>query len=256
MMPGSMEDSKKGEREYYRRLGPEGLRHGLGKPYSDHDCNIHLAYLTAIFQLLPPPPARLVEFGCGPGWLCLLLARRGYDVQGVDIAPDAIEAARRAAADAGVGRLTYDVADYEAFATTVPADAAIFYHALHHAEDPALALRCAAQSLKPGGMLIAVEPGYGHHATAQSQEVISRYGVHENDMPGRRIVALGRAAGFSRDLRLPCPWSAMRQLYRPGYSRADSSRELRGKFLLGVGRLLRHVIRHRRQERELVVLWK
>jgi len=37
-------------------------------------------------RYLPKPGADIVEFGCGNGWLCQLLAERGYQVTGVDIA--------------------------------------------------------------------------------------------------------------------------------------------------------------------------
>ena len=37
---------------------------------------------------LPPAPVRIVDFGCGQGTQALRLARRGYDVTGVDASAD------------------------------------------------------------------------------------------------------------------------------------------------------------------------
>src|SRR5690606_21679071 len=132
----------------------------------------------------------------------------------------------------GLVNLTYSVDDYESFSPGLPADAVLFYDSLHHAEEPALAVRGAAASLKPGGMMIAFEPGDGHHDTDRAKELIAEFGVHENDMPARRIIALGRAAGMSRHLCLPFPWTTFRHLYRPGYANGTSSGDLRGKYRL------------------------
>ncbi|MCF3652207.1 class I SAM-dependent methyltransferase [Synoicihabitans lomoniglobus] len=253
--PSLPPDPKQGEREYYARIGEEGLAHALGKPFSDDACNVNLANVAALFQLLPPPPARLVEFGCGVGWLTLLLARRGYPVHGVDIAPEAIDAANAARDRAGLDHLTYALADYEEFDGGGTYDVAYFYDALHHAEDAALAVRCAARALKPGGMLIAFEPGDGHHDTPEAREVVAKFGVHENDMPARQIIALAEAAGFDRHLRLPFPWDTFRHIYRSSYAGATDSRELRGKYWLGLGRLIRRAI-GRQDDHSIVVSWK
>src|SRR6184192_511686 len=48
------------------------------------------------------PPARLLDLPSGLGRHALALARRGYRVTGIDIAPEAVEAARREAREMGV----------------------------------------------------------------------------------------------------------------------------------------------------------
>src|SRR5215217_7899512 len=87
-------DPKKGEREYFARIGEAGIAHSLRKPFSDEYCSFNLSSLDALFHFLAPPPAQLIEFGCGVGWLSAFLAQRGYEVTGVDISPDAIAAAK------------------------------------------------------------------------------------------------------------------------------------------------------------------
>ncbi len=44
--------------------------------------------------LIPPPPAKLIDLGCGEGYNAMAMARRGYDVTGVDISPTIISNAQ------------------------------------------------------------------------------------------------------------------------------------------------------------------
>jgi SAM-dependent methyltransferase len=248
-------DPKKGEREYFARIGPVGLAHSTGKPFSDEHCEVNLANMTALFHLLGSPPGRIVEFGCGVGWLSLFLARRGYTVTGVDNAPEAIAAAiaeRDARQIAGVEFL---IADYEEFTAPAPFDCALFYDSLHHAEDERAALRCAFRSLRPGGVLVAFEPGHGHSTTDASVRAIREFGVHEKDMPAAHIVRLGREAGFRRHVYFPRPNEVVRRLYRPAYERATDQTDTFFRYVLGKLRVIRFMFHHRRKA-PFVALWK
>lgn len=49
-----------------------------------------------------PPYGRVLDLGCGTGVWSLRLARRGWDVTGIDIVPKAVRAARKRARNAGV----------------------------------------------------------------------------------------------------------------------------------------------------------
>ncbi|MEW6580426.1 MAG: methyltransferase domain-containing protein [Chloroflexota bacterium] len=58
------------------------------------------------------PPGRALDLGCGTGTTSLYLAGRGWDVVGVDFAPNAIWRARRKARRAGLaGRAVFTSAD-------------------------------------------------------------------------------------------------------------------------------------------------
>jgi SAM-dependent methyltransferase len=50
-------------------------------------------------RLLGGPPARILDAGCGTGRVAIELARRGYEVQGVDRDPQMLAVARRKAPD-------------------------------------------------------------------------------------------------------------------------------------------------------------
>lgn len=186
--------AKQHEIAYAERMNPG---HAANKPFSDQYCGPNLIRIGTIMTLLPPAPARVLDLGCGTGWTSLFLARAGYQVVGVDIAPEMIRIAEDLRDAAGLTNLTFRVSDYEHLGYRDQFDAALFFDALHHAEDEALALRCAHAALKPGGVCVADEPGAGHAAADGSRAAVAEYGVTEKDMPPEYVVRLGRAAGFT-----------------------------------------------------------
>ena len=94
-------------------------------------------------QELPPPPARLLEVGCGSGELAWALADDGYDLVALD--PNAPEGA--------IFRQT----KLEEFIDERPFDAALASLALHHVDDLDVALNKLRSLLVPGAPLIVRE---------------------------------------------------------------------------------------------------
>jgi SAM-dependent methyltransferase len=76
------------------------------------------------------PPGRVLDLGCGEGWLARALAARGIEVTGVDASAPLIDAARRAmTANGGLGgRSTFVVLGYDELAAA-PAKAGTGYGA-------------------------------------------------------------------------------------------------------------------------------
>ena len=250
----SAADPKLGEREYFARIGEAGRRHAARKPFSDDCCADYLIKTGAYLLLMPPAPARVVEFGCGTGWLSLILAERGYDVTGVDISPDAIAIAEQLRVEREIPNTRFQVADYEEVRIDPPADCVIFHDALHHAESEAAALRAAYAALKPGGMAICMEPGVGHSQMPSSIHAVKSWGVHEKDMPPRHIIKHARAAGFTRHVFLAWPLRHMRAIYRHTYAKSTSVSELRGRKLMGYWRVFLSFLHARKQG--VVLLWR
>lgn len=197
--------AKQGEIDYLEKLGPGGGEHAGGKPFSDPYCGRMLTDLGGVFMVLPKPPARVLDLGCGGGWTSVFLARHGYSVVGQDIAPDMIAVAERNRDAAGPLDLSFVVSDYESLEFRDAFDAALFYDALHHAEDPAAALASAYRALKPGGVLLTIEPGDGHAAAEASLHAVETFGVTERDMPPSEIARLARAVGFRVSRVYPTP---------------------------------------------------
>ena len=209
--------AKQDEIAYLARIGKAGADHAQGKPFSDPDCGRLLADLGGLFMVLPRAPARVLDLGCGSGWTSVFLARRGYQVTGQDIAPDMIALAEANRLDSGVSGLDFRVCDYEDLGFHEEFDAAVFYDALHHSDSPAVALENVYRALKPGGVLVTIEPGVGHADAEHSRSAVDSFGVTEQDMPPRLIVRLGRAAGFRAARIYPTPKMLMMIQYEmPG----------------------------------------
>src|SRR4051812_526112 len=193
-------DPKQGEREYFARIGEAGRLHAMRKPFSDENCNHYLINISVFLSLMKPAPARIVEFGCGTGWLGLLFAERGYEVVGVDISPDAVALAEHLRVERKIANASFLAADYEEVRVAPPADYVIFHDALHHAESERAALAAAYACLKPGGLVVCIEPGDGHSTSAVSKFAVETYGVHEKDMPPPTIIRHAREVGFRKHL--------------------------------------------------------
>jgi SAM-dependent methyltransferase len=92
---------------------------------------------------LPPPPASILEVGCGEGALARELAGAGYDVVAID--PEAPK-----------GPL-FRAVKLEDFDGSGPFDAVVASLSLHHIEDLASAVEKIASLLPPGGQLVLNE---------------------------------------------------------------------------------------------------
>jgi ubiquinone/menaquinone biosynthesis C-methylase UbiE len=104
------------------------------------------------------PGGRALDLGCGTAVVTVALARRGFDVVGVDHSPDMLEIGRRKVAAAGL-EATLETGDVRALRFgDAEFDCLTIQGLLHHLEELGPCLREAVRVLRPGGFLYVSEP--------------------------------------------------------------------------------------------------
>jgi len=190
--------SKQGERDYLKNLPEDGLKHSINKPFSDINCWKMLSQISIVLSLLPKPPAKLLDLGCGMGWTSIFFAKRGYDVTGVDISEDMIYYATLNKKKEKIKNLNFLVRDFENMEFNTKFNIVIFFDSLHHSLNEKEALKNAYNLLKPNGICITVEPGVGHSKSYYSIKAMKKYKVTEKDMPPKKIIKIAKEIGFKK----------------------------------------------------------
>jgi ubiquinone/menaquinone biosynthesis C-methylase UbiE len=128
-------------------------------------------------RLRREPPARVADLACGAGWSSIAMAQ-AYPlvrVDGFDLDPDAIAAARSNAGQAGVaGRVSFAVADASGPGMTGRYDLVTIFEGLHDMSRPADALRAARGMLGQSGAVIIADELVEDQFTAPAPE-LERY---------------------------------------------------------------------------------
>ncbi|MGY4644743.1 class I SAM-dependent methyltransferase [Cellulomonas sp. URHB0016] len=153
----------------------EAADHGLTDPV------VRAAWRRLLLPLVPTPPARIADLGCGTGSLAVLLATAGHDVAGVDLAPRMVERASAKAAAVGV-RAQFQVAD----AADPPwpdgsFDVVLVRHVLWAMPDPDAALARWVGLLAPDGRLLLVEGRWWTGGGLAADEVAALVRKHRDE---------------------------------------------------------------------------
>lgn len=150
---------------------------------------------------------RVLDLGCGPGFLSVALGRRCGQLVGVDIDPEMVRQANARFAAEGL-----DAHVVQGSGTDLPFDAETFdvvvlRFVLQHVPDPAAVVAEAWRVLRPGGRLLICDtddggfvlhpapPGLDDLLTAAMQ---SQADVGGNRKIGRELPGIVRSAGFAR----------------------------------------------------------
>jgi len=201
------------ERTQYERIKFSNLQQilddAMRKPWGDMRLfRQHTYELIRIVQTMErrgiKPPAKLLELGCGGGWLSEILAVRGYDVTGSTIGVvETQNSQRRIEALKVKGlqcALKFIASPMEEIHRQVPQghfDAAFCYAALHHVFDWREALASADKCVKPGGWLfIFCEPSLLHTFICHRSAKIWR--TQELGFRGRDLTNHLRKLGYDK----------------------------------------------------------
>lgn len=124
------------------------------------------AWAASLRRLLPPPPAHVLDVGAGTGFLSLLLAREGYRVTALDLAPGMLERLGAKARDLG-----FEIELVEGNAADPPRDdfdGVVERHVVWTLPEPAAALE-AWRAAAPRGTLVLLESVWGSAAGPEEQ---------------------------------------------------------------------------------------
>jgi ArsR family transcriptional regulator len=114
------------------------------------------AWARALGHLLPP--LRVADLGCGEGYLTIETARWASKVYAVDRSRAVLDRARQLATRRKVSNVVWKKGELEKLPLgDESVDVALLSQALHHAADPAAALREAARILVPGGRVLVLD---------------------------------------------------------------------------------------------------
>jgi SAM-dependent methyltransferase len=99
-----------------------------------------------------PRPGRVLEVGCGAGWMLGALRDRGWRVLGSERTIDG------AAAAAAANQIPVFVGDLDALGSSARFDVVILFQALEHLAHPIAMLRRSADRLAAGGVVVVAVP--------------------------------------------------------------------------------------------------
>ena len=104
-----------------------------------------------ITERFGPKPVKILDIGCGGGFLSNWLAAAGHAVTGVDLSEPSLDIARRSD---GTGKAVYrNASAYELPFPDQAFDAVCVMDFLEHVDDPGRVVKEAARVLKTGGIL-------------------------------------------------------------------------------------------------------
>lgn len=215
-------DYKQAAIDYLAELSEERHHHLRTKPFynlankpakykgegMDADMHRHFCdFANIAVGLALPPGSRILDVGCGSGWLSEYFARLGYEVKGIDISPALIAMSRERVERVPYGvdhetplRCTFDVHDIELRPLREGFDAIICYDSLHHLADEHAVFRHLMAMLDVGGLLFILEghkPRAGSETEAELCDVMREFGTLESPFTSDYLRTLLDEHGFA-----------------------------------------------------------
>ncbi|HSQ25342.1 MAG TPA: glycosyltransferase, partial [Pyrinomonadaceae bacterium] len=214
-------DYKQGAREYPDALSPDLNYYLRTKPFTNLHKPIKFSgdgmdpetarhfydFANMAVALALRADAKILDVGCGPGWVTEYFARLGYEMTGIDISDGLIQVARERLAGLPYQvdhetplRWRFITYDIEAAPLGEKFDAIICYDTLHHFADEKNAFRNLAAMLEVGGVLFIVEghkPPSGSPTEIELRGVMEKYKTLESPFSSDYLRALIDQNGFA-----------------------------------------------------------
>ncbi|QKJ29163.1 methyltransferase domain-containing protein [Mucilaginibacter mali] len=135
-------------------------------------------YGENVLELLDVKPGeRVLDLGCGTGYLASQIKAQGAEVIGADASPEMV-----AKAKATYPEVDFEVADGTSYHFDEPFDAVFSNATLHWIKDADALTKNVYKSLKPGGRFVAEMGGKGNmdQIVAATITVLNKYGYGAN----------------------------------------------------------------------------
>lgn len=139
--------------------------HGLSDP------DVRSAWADLLADVLPQPPSRVADLGCGTGSLAWLAAELGHSVDGVDFSEQMLTVARSKTPRSGEVRFVAG----DAAAPPLPLgtfDVVLCRHVLWALPNPEAAVRAWVKLLRPSGRMVLIEGIWSTGAGIPSRETV------------------------------------------------------------------------------------
>lgn len=133
--------------------------------YKDAGYKTPAYLLDGVLSSLPrqtPERDRLLEIGCGNGYVAADLARRGWQVVGTDASADGVAIAQATYGSSGARFETASIYDRTLAARLKQFDVIVAIEVIEHLQLPRVLFENALELLKPGGRLIVTTPYHGY----------------------------------------------------------------------------------------------
>lgn len=147
------------------------------------------------------PTDRVLDFGCGTGWITNEIAGAVQCIQGIDRSEQMIALARNKTATKALSNIRYEQSDlFDAQWEEGTYDAVLAFYVLHLVEEPLVTLQRIHTLLKPGGVFIAVTPCMGEQPVFNlGCKVLGKIGVIPTiqSLTSTRVSTLLTDSGFS-----------------------------------------------------------
>jgi 2-polyprenyl-3-methyl-5-hydroxy-6-metoxy-1,4-benzoquinol methylase len=189
----------------------------LSKPFWADGAARHLRDSAVLFDALCrsgiKPPLKILEIGCGSGWLSEFMARAGFRVTATSLHPRSIQQVKKRAASLvgilpecslqGMEVPMESLSEY--LASEGSFDGVVVYEALHHAHDWQLKIAEDGKVLRSGGwFFILSEPNRVHTLTSYRMSILT--GTPERGFRPAEVRRTLRKNGFDEIRILKNRW--------------------------------------------------
>jgi 2-polyprenyl-3-methyl-5-hydroxy-6-metoxy-1,4-benzoquinol methylase len=157
-------------------------------------------------KMLHGESGRLIDVGCGEGYLLRELSHLNFECAGIDISADAIERAHEILQNTSVNVRVQDLWDLPA---DEPFDVITCGEVIEHIEDDRRFIQGLARILKPGGALVASVP-----IDMRLWDEIDAEGGHYRRYEVSEFQRLLQGTGFVIEQTVVWGWPLTRWLYR------------------------------------------